>query len=171
MPFKVAGVKSDLHEHGAACIQVTSFDGDPRSSGQGPRGRLHAGEVRRLAKEKLVNRVCWMRKNKSIWMEMSPDHEGEGLGGDSLVVLVDTVSDAHFHLGFLHPVTRGVVQSTHDPEKQSGAGMSFTSTAVKSSEQHSRGSESRSTYICMSLMSNHNLYTWPQVLHGQMKIH
>lgn len=50
------------------------------------------------------------------------DHEGEGLGGDGFVVLVDAVPDAHLHLGLLHPVTCGVVQSTHDPEKQEGGG-------------------------------------------------
>lgn len=59
------------------------------------------------------------------------DHEGEGLAGDGFVVLVDTVSDAHFHLTLLHPVTRGVVQLAHDPEKHSGAEVSSTSAAVR----------------------------------------
>lgn len=65
--------------------------------------------------------------------EISPaDHEGEGLAGDGFVVLVDAVSDAHLDLSLLHPVTRGVVQSTHDPGgKKSGAQMSSTSTAVR----------------------------------------
>lgn len=59
------------------------------------------------------------------------DHEGEGLGGDGFVVLVDTVSDAHFHLGLLHAVTSGVVQLTHDPEKQSRAEVSSATAAVQ----------------------------------------
>lgn len=41
-------MKSDLHEHGAAGVQVASFDGDPRSSGQRPGGGLDAAEIRRL---------------------------------------------------------------------------------------------------------------------------
>lgn len=73
-----------------------------------------------------------MRQTNGTRREISPaDHEGEGLAGDGFVVLVDAVSDAHLHLGLLHPVTRGVVQATHDPGKQSGAGMSFTSTAAR----------------------------------------
>lgn len=60
--------------------------------------------------------------------EGSADHEGEGLGGDGFVVLVDAVPDAHFHLGLLHAVTRGVVQLTHDPEKQSRAEVSSSTT-------------------------------------------
>lgn len=64
-----------------------------------------------------------------IW---SPaDHEGEGLGGDGFVVLVDAVSDAHFHLSLLHAVTGGVVQLTHDPEKQRRAEVSSAAAAVR----------------------------------------
>lgn len=90
-------------------------------------------------KDKLISRGCWTRggknRNKGVWREISPaDHEGEGLGGDGFVVLMDAVSDAHFHLSLLHPVTRGVVQSTHDPGKQSGAEMSSASTAVRVQE-------------------------------------
>lgn len=48
LPFKAAGVQSDLHEHGAAGVQVTALDGDPGSSGQRPGGGLDAGEIRRL---------------------------------------------------------------------------------------------------------------------------
>lgn len=47
----MAGVKSDLDEHGAAGVQVASFDGDPRSPRQGPRGRLHAAKIRRLKRQ------------------------------------------------------------------------------------------------------------------------
>ena len=79
-------------------------------------------------KEKPISRGCRMMKknrNKGVGREIGPaDHEDEGLGGDGFVVLVDAVSDAHFHLSLLHAVTRGVVQSTHDPGKQSGAEMS-----------------------------------------------
>lgn len=85
-------------------------------------------------KENRISRGCWTTKkkrHKGVWREMSPaDHEGEGLGGDGFVVLVDAVSDAHFHLCLLHPVTRGVVQSAHNPGKQRSAEMSSTPTAV-----------------------------------------
>lgn len=82
------------------------------------------------------------KRNKGAWKEMGPaDHKGEGLGGDGFVVLVDAVSDAHFHLSLLHPVTRGVVQSTHDPGKQSVAEMSSTSTAVRVRENIHRFTE------------------------------
>lgn len=64
--------------------------------------------------------------NRGVWRPTSPaDHEGEGLGGDGLVVLMDAVPHAHLHLGLLHPVTRGVVQPTHDPAKRGGAEMSI----------------------------------------------
>lgn len=64
-----------------------------------------------------------MRQTNGNRREISPaDHEGEGLAGDGFVVLVDAVSDAHLHLGFLHPVTRGVVQATHDPGNRAAQG-------------------------------------------------
>lgn len=73
---------------------------------------------------------------KQSKQEGSPtDHEGEGLAGDGFVVLVDAVSDAHLHLGLLHPVTRGVVQPTHDPGKQSGAGDELRFHSSQSSGQ------------------------------------
>lgn len=42
-------------------------------------------------------------------------HEGEGFGGDGLVVRVYAVPHTHFHLSLLHSVPGGVVQSTHNP--------------------------------------------------------
>lgn len=71
------------------------------------------------------------KKNPNRTMWSPADHEGEGLGGDGFVVLVDAVSDAHFHLSLLHAVTRGVVQLTHDPEKQSRAEVSAATAAVQ----------------------------------------
>lgn len=44
-------------------------------------------------------------------------HKGEGLGGDCFVVLMDAVPYTHFYLRLLHPVTRGIIQPTHNPEK------------------------------------------------------
>lgn len=79
------------------------------------------------------------------------DHEGEGLGGDGFVVLVDAVSDAHFHLSLLHPVTRGVVQPTHDPGKTKRRGDELRFHSGQSSgENIPGGSESRSFNICTS---------------------
>lgn len=87
LPFKVAGVKSDLDEHGAARVQVVSFYGDPRPSRQGPRGRLHAGEIRRLERKtdqswlldeekeskqgRLEgNKSCWPRRWRPCWRRL-----------------------------------------------------------------------------------------------------
>lgn len=133
LPFKAAGVQPDLHEHGAAGVQVASLDGDPRSSGQGPRGRLDAGEIRRLRRKtgQWAAQGPGREKNPKRTMWSPADHEGEGLGGDGFVVLVDAVSDAHLHLSLLHAVTRGVVQLTHDPEKQSRAEVSSATAAVQ----------------------------------------
>lgn len=133
MPFKAAGVQSDLHEHGAAGVQVTPLDGDPGSSGQGPGGGLDAGEIWRLERKtgqwSAGGRGRPKNPNRMIW---SPaDHEGKGLGGDGFVVLVDAVPDAHFHLSLLHAVTRGVVQLTHDPETQRRAEVSSATAAVQ----------------------------------------
>lgn len=60
-------------------------------------------------------------------------HKGEGLGGDCFVVLMDAVPYTHFYLRLLHPVTRGIIQPTHNPEKgeQKGGEGSFTTTATK----------------------------------------
>lgn len=56
LPFKVAGVKADLDEDGAARVQVAPLDGDPGPSRQGPRGRLHPREVRRLERQNRQSR-------------------------------------------------------------------------------------------------------------------
>lgn len=45
-------------------------------------------------------------------------HKGEGLGGHGFVVWMDAVPHTHLHLRLLHPVTSGVVQPTHNPEKK-----------------------------------------------------
>lgn len=55
LPFEVAGVKADLDEDGAARVQVAPLDGDPGAPRQGPRGRLHPREVRRLERERTIS--------------------------------------------------------------------------------------------------------------------
>lgn len=45
-------------------------------------------------------------------------HKREGLGWDCFVVGVNAVPHTHLHLSLLHPVTCGIVQPTHNPEKE-----------------------------------------------------
>lgn len=47
-PLKATGVQSDLHQHGAACVQVAALDGYPGAARQRPGGRVDPVEVGRL---------------------------------------------------------------------------------------------------------------------------
>lgn len=51
LPFEAAVVKSHLHGHCAACIEMTAFNGDPCSSRQWPSGWVDTGKVRRLRRD------------------------------------------------------------------------------------------------------------------------
>ncbi len=120
---------------------MTAFNGDRRSSRQRPSGRMDTSEVRRLRRDTGRGHAdhhhgCWaspemsnteLKTSKKLCISSNfiqqrsynthTYHKGEGLGGDCFVVRVNAVPDTHFYLSLLHPVTRGVIQPTHNPEK------------------------------------------------------
>lgn len=132
-PLEATWVKSYLHGYSTACIEMTAFNSDPCSSRQRPSGRMDTGKVRRLrrhicAEDRQISNGYWpspelsntvLKHCKGFALDYNTHtyHKDEGLGGDCFVVLVNAVPYTHFYLSLLHPVTCGIVQPTHNPEK------------------------------------------------------